>query len=144
MFCENCGSKLPGPVNFCTGCGARVPTIAPAPQTPAQNQPTPVAYPASVAPVREMPQAAQKVPVAHYAGTGIPAEQSHPAGKCAWCGAIIDAGQPNCPKCGAASAMPSRPSNSGWAKLPGRKDIAQAEFGKSVCRSKGCTFPWPT
>ena len=103
MFCENCGSKLPETANFCTGCGARVRTPAPSPQTPApqmpaQTQPPPVAYAAAMPPVHEVPQAAHKVPVANYAGTGIPVAESHPAGKCTWCGAIIDVGQHELPE----------------------------------------------
>jgi len=146
MFCENCGSKLPGTANFCTGCGARVRTPVaspqtPAPEIPAQTQPPPVAYAASVAPVQEVPQAAHRVPVTNYAGTAIPVTESHPAGKCTWCAAIIDIGQQNCPKCGAATGMASRPSNSGWAKLPGRKDMAQLNFGKSVCQIEGVYVP---
>jgi uncharacterized protein (AIM24 family) len=145
MFCENCGSKLPGPVNFCTGCGARVrtpgPSTATPPPMPAQNQPPSAAYPVAVTPVQEVPRTPHKVPVTNYAGTGIPLSETHPAGKCSWCAAIIDAGQPNCPKCGAATGMHARPSNSGWSKLPGRKDMAQLNFGKSVCQIEGVYVP---
>jgi uncharacterized protein (AIM24 family) len=145
MFCENCGSKLPGAVNFCTGCGARVRTLRASPeaspQVPTQNQPPSAAYPVAVTPVQEVPRTPHKVPVTNYAGTGIPLSETHPAGKCSWCAAIIDAGQPNCPKCGAATGMHARPSNSGWAKLPGRKDMAQLNFGKSVCQIEGVYVP---
>ncbi len=146
MFCENCGSKLTGAAKFCTACGAQARTPAaspqtPAPEMPAQTQPPPAAFAVSMPPVQQVPQAAHKVPVTNYAGTGIPLTESHPAGKCTWCGAVIDLGQQNCPKCGAATGMASRASSSGWAKLPGRKDMAQLNFGKSVCQIEGVYVP---
>lgn len=139
MFCENCGSSLPEIANFCVACGGRVPTLPASPPTPTPVQPSPGAY--GVSPAHEAPQIAHKVPVANYAGTGVPLTESHPVGTCTWCGALIDAGQPNCPKCGAATAMPSRSSKSGWSKLPGRKDMAKLNFGNSVCQIEGLYVP---
>jgi uncharacterized protein (AIM24 family) len=63
--------------------------------------------------------------------------------KCTWCGERFDvtAGQTTCPKCGAALNVSSVVSRSGWAKLPGRKDMAKLNFGKSVCQIEGTQVP---
>ena len=135
MFCENCGSPLPESANFCTGCGGRVGALPPTPPPVADIVPAPPA------PVHDVSQVAHKVSVTTYAGVGVPVTESHPAGKCTWCAALIDAGQQNCPKCGAATGLPSRSSKSGWAKLPGRKDMAKLNFGKSVCQIEGLYVP---
>jgi uncharacterized protein (AIM24 family)/RNA polymerase subunit RPABC4/transcription elongation factor Spt4 len=125
MFCENCGAGLPERANFCVHCGGQVRAAAPPP-------------------VYEAPPAAVKVPVTNYAGSGVPAAsatESQSGGKCKWCGAAIDADQQNCPKCGAATILTQRPSRSGWAKLPGRKDMAKLNFGNSVCQIEGVYVP---
>lgn len=142
MFCENCGSSLPERANFCVACGGYVRAVPPLTATPVQGQSSPVAAPSvSVPPAHDAPQVAHKVPVMNYVGTGVPLTESHPVGKCSWCDATIDAGQQNCPKCGAATSMPSRSSKSGWAKLPGRKDMAKLNFGNSVCQIEGLYVP---
>jgi uncharacterized protein (AIM24 family) len=64
--------------------------------------------------------------------------------KCSWCGAALDIanpGQTTCPKCGAALNVAAAVSRSGWAKLPGRKDMAKLTFGKSVCQIEGTQVP---
>ena len=134
MFCENCGGGLAERANFCVHCGSQVRTAS----EPAVSQP------AAPPPVYETPQAAVKVPVANYAGTAAPvasAGESHAETKCKWCAAVIDAGEQNCPKCGAATGLAQRSSKSGWAKLPGRKDMAKLNFGNSVCQIEGVYVP---
>src|SRR4051812_43128499 len=104
MFCENCGSPLPELANFCTGCGGRVrKTSPPAPVASPPAAAYQASIPAPITPARdprplEQPidqGAAQprKVAVMNYAGVGMPATESHPAARCAWCGATIDGGQ---------------------------------------------------
>ena len=123
MFCENCGAGLPERASFCVHCGGQVHAAA----SPA---------------VSETPPAIVKVPVAHYAGTAAPiSQEAHAETKCKWCAAVIEAGQQNCPKCGAATGLAQRPSRSGWAKLPGRKDMAKLNFGNSVCQIEGTYVP---
>jgi uncharacterized protein (AIM24 family)/RNA polymerase subunit RPABC4/transcription elongation factor Spt4 len=116
MFCINCGSKIPEKGNFCVNCGSRAPVPPPAP--------VPVGLPIG--------SAGQIV--------ATPVSPRGPA-KCSWCGALFEAGQNTCPKCGAASSVASVASRSGWAKLPGRKDMAKLTFGKSICQIEGTQVP---
>jgi uncharacterized protein (AIM24 family) len=133
MFCETCGSQLPDRANFCVGCGAKVQAAHPVAQA--------AAPPAYAPPAHHPPAEPRTVPVTNYAGTAAPVAAPHAPAKCNWCGAEIQAGQQNCPMCGAASNLPSRSTNSGWAKLPGRKDMAKLNFGKSVCQIEGLYSP---
>jgi len=65
----------------------------------------------------------------------------HSDTKCSWCGAVVDAGQVTCPKCGATLNVSTGVSRSGWAKLPGRKDMAKLQFGNSSCQIEGKYVP---
>jgi uncharacterized protein (AIM24 family) len=126
MFCENCGGGLPERASFCIHCGSPVRTAA-----------------APAAPAYQPPPAAVKIPVTNYAGTAVPATaetESHET-RCKWCGATVDGGQQSCPTCGAATGLAQRSSRSGWAKLPGRKDMARLNFGNSVCQIEGAYVP---
>lgn len=115
MFCVHCGSKVPDGGNFCVNCGQRV-TAAPA-----------------------VPPAGPKV---GDAGQIIATPVSRRAvGKCSWCGAAVEPGQLSCPQCGATLKMPEVATRSGWAKLPGRKDMAKLQFGNSVCQIEGKYVP---
>jgi uncharacterized protein (AIM24 family) len=60
---------------------------------------------------------------------------------CNWCSAEVDPAQNTCPRCGAAITPAKAPSHSGWAKLPGRKDMAKIQFGKSSCQIEGTYVP---
>lgn len=125
MFCTNCGAQLADTANFCVGCGGRVhraePSARPsaAPPPPAAARPTP---PASAAP---------------------PAHEVHPNAqtKCVWCGGLVEAGARACPLCGATLSGPSLVTESGWAQLPGRKDMAKLQFGNSFCQIEGNYVP---
>ena len=37
--------------------------------------------------------------------------------------------------------MPEEISKSGWAQLPGRKDMAKLQFGNSFCQIEGAYVP---
>ena len=50
-------------------------------------------------------------------------------------------GETSCPRCGAALRMPEEVSHSGWAQLPGRKDMAKLQFGNSFCQIEGVYVP---
>lgn len=122
MFCVNCGTQLRDDQNFCVQCGRQVKRAA-APAQPEQTAPAPIAEPART------PQAEdQAAPVDH-------------AGKCPWCGALFGRGETSCSRCGAALSMPDEVSASGWAQLPGRKDMAKLQFGNSFCQIEGAYVP---
>ena len=46
-----------------------------------------------------------------------------------------------CPRCGATLKSKSISTESGWAKLPGRKDMAKLQFGDSFCQIEGLYVP---
>lgn len=111
--------------NFCGSCGARVKrAAAPAPPPP----PPPPQY---VAPVIARPAPPP----------AVPRPAAHGPTKCSWCGALIEAAETTCPKCGAALGLPSLVADSGWAQLPGRKDMAKLQFGNSFCQIEGAYVP---
>lgn len=132
MFCTNCGSKIPDRGNFCVSCGSRANAPAPA----AAAAPPPAFIPPS-------PPPAQPAGPPIGAAGQITATRVSPRGsaKCSWCGATFDAVQTTCPKCGAALNISSVATRSGWAKLPGRKDMAKLQFGNSVCQIEGTYVP---
>jgi uncharacterized protein (AIM24 family) len=117
MFCSNCGAGVQETAGFCGACGAHV----------KHNDPAPVQAPP---PVRVPDEAVVQTPA--------------PAGKqttCNWCGAIVDAAQLSCPRCGATLKTKTITTESGWAKLPGRKDMAKLQFGDSFCQIEGLYVP---
>jgi len=143
MFCTNCGGKIPEGGNFCVSCGSRAPrpvSSAPVARPPAAPF-LPIPPPAPPTPV---PPPVPAGPAVGPAGQIIatPVSSRGPA-KCAWCGERFDvaASQTTCPKCGATINVSSVVSRSGWAKLPGRKDMAKLNFGKSVCQIEGTQVP---
>jgi len=123
MFCTNCGSPVRDTDNFCTACGSSMNTPAPAPSEPAE----PVQYSQPVQPPPRVPQ-----PSASAAGDPT---------SCPWCGAEISADPLSCPRCGATVKAPTVRSESGWAELPGRKDMAKLQFGNSFCQIEGLYVP---
>jgi len=116
MFCTHCGAKVPEGANFCVGCGTNIGA------TPA---PSPV--PASVQPRPEPPPV--KPPAAAVSS------------KCVWCGAVVTGSDASCPRCGAALRADRVVTESGWAELPGRKDMAKLHFGNSSCQIEGVYVP---
>lgn len=131
MFCVNCGNKLQERVNFCTSCGTRAGSPPAPPAVPIQ--PVVTAYPSPPVPTGPPIGAAGQVIATPVSKTG--------AAKCSWCGAVFDGVQTTCPKCGAALNISSVTARSGWAKLPGRKDMAKLQFGNSVCQIEGTYVP---
>jgi uncharacterized protein (AIM24 family) len=113
MFCTHCGARIREDGIFCEGCGARV-----------KRAEESVAPPPAPAPAPSMHQT-----VAAAAVT------------CSWCGALVQAGQEACPKCGAALDKLPAATQSGWKKLPGRKDMAKLQFGNSFCQIEGLYVP---
>jgi uncharacterized protein (AIM24 family) len=125
MFCTNCGSPVQDTANFCTGCGGAVNrTAAP---VPPPDPAAPIEY---SRPVQPPPRPAEPPPIA--AGTPT---------NCPWCAAEIDPSHLSCPRCGATLKAPPAPSASGWAELPGRKDMAKLQFGDSFCQIEGLYVP---
>ncbi len=132
MFCTSCGARVPDSANFCVGCGTRVNRVVPeqpaAPPPPAYAPPPP-AYP-SPPPYAAPPAHPQAVPQA-----------AGPVSKCPWCAAPVSSGQLSCPRCGATVNLQGVVTRSGWAQLPGRKDMAKLQFGNSSCQIEGVYVP---
>ena len=122
MFCVNCGARVTEGGSFCVACGSRVK------HQEAASAPAPVQDP-EPAMAAEAPPAPAAPPVRH--GTA----------KCSWCGAVIEAGQAACPRCGAAFGRHASATESGWAELPGRRDMAKLQFGNSSCQIEGMYVP---
>jgi uncharacterized protein (AIM24 family) len=129
MFCVNCGNQIRDDQNFCPGCGSAV-KRASVSGPPERETPAVLTEPERAAP-------------AAYAAPPLEPEPAVPSagGKCAWCGGSIARGQTSCPRCGAALSMPEEVSKSGWAQLPGRKDMAKLQFGNSFCQIEGAYVP---
>lgn len=135
MFCVNCGTQIRDGQNFCVGCGSPVKRPAPAGDARVEQ----------AAPPSDVSQYA-----AQYAAPSAPkyvqAEEQRPvamdhAGKCQWCGAPFTRGETGCSRCGASLSMPEEVSQSGWAQLPGRTDMAKIQFGNSFCQIEGAYVP---
>jgi uncharacterized protein (AIM24 family) len=60
---------------------------------------------------------------------------------CTWCGQPSDGSSLSCPACGAAVDVRDVVSQSGWSKLPGRRDMAKLQFGNSYCQVEGTYVP---
>jgi uncharacterized protein (AIM24 family) len=129
MFCVRCGARMADGANFCGGCGSRVSTAPPAVPPPSQTAaPRPSATPD--------PRYTPRSPAVPPATTGVQATT-----KCNWCGAVLEGAQATCPRCGAATGMPTTVGDSGWAQLPGRKDMAKLQCGNSSCQIEGTYVP---
>ena len=125
MFCVDCGSKIPVNGAFCQMCG-----------TPAKDAPGPAAPP-------PLPVAPKSPAIGEQGQIIATPVTPHGTAKCSWCGDLVDvnSGDTNCPKCGATLNAASIKTRSGWAKLPGRKDMAKLQFGNSVCQIEGTYVP---
>ncbi len=62
---------------------------------------------------------------------------------CQWCGAPFARGETSCSRCGAALSIPEEVSPSGWAQLPGRKDMAKIQFRKFLLPDRRPSCQWP-
>ncbi|HVT95187.1 MAG TPA: AIM24 family protein [Bryobacteraceae bacterium] len=127
MFCVNCGARVGEEASFCISCGNRIhraPAAAPPPPPSSPPPPSPAPLSAHPHPL----QAAQPSP-------------GHAQTKCSWCGAAVEASQRSCPMCGATLNTAVAVTRSGWAQLPGRKDMAKLQFGNSVCQIEGNYVP---
>jgi uncharacterized protein (AIM24 family) len=60
---------------------------------------------------------------------------------CPYCGATSDGTTGSCPACGAPVDIKIIVSKSGWLELPGIKDMARLQFGKSQCQIEGKYVP---
>jgi len=60
---------------------------------------------------------------------------------CTWCGQATDGTALSCPACGAQVDVRDIVSESGWTELPGRKDMAKLQFGRSFCQIEGTYVP---
>ncbi len=113
MFCSNCGSPAAEGARFCGNCGSPIRQVEAAPPQPSRP-----------------PQA----PIPSVVSAG-------PTQTCPWCSAVANAGQSSCPRCGATLQARLGVTESGWSKLPGRKDMAKLQFGNSFCQIEGLYVP---
>jgi len=60
---------------------------------------------------------------------------------CTWCGQASDGTDLSCPACGAEVDVQNVVSKSGWTELPGRRDMAKLQFGRSFCQVEGTYVP---
>ncbi len=60
---------------------------------------------------------------------------------CNWCGAVSDGTALSCPACGATINVANIVTPTGWIELPGRKDMAKLQIGKSSCQIEGLYVP---
>jgi len=60
---------------------------------------------------------------------------------CAWCGTVTDGTALSCPSCGASMDVHSTITQSGWTEVPGRRDMARIQFGKSSAQIEGTYVP---
>lgn len=120
MFCTHCGAKVPEGANFCVGCGTKVGAGSPVAPPPLPSPPP------RVEPRLQRPP--QPPPVAATS-------------KCVWCAAVVTGSDTSCPRCGAALRVDRVVTESGWAELPGRKDMAKLHFGNSSCQIEGVYVP---
>ena len=111
MFCTTCGARIQDNAAFCVSCGAPVKV---APSAASQQEPD---------------------------GRTIRPTSYTSQSACPWCRSIIDPSQLSCPRCGATVNAPPVTTESGWAKLPGRKDMAKLQFGNSFCQIEGTYVP---
>ncbi len=60
---------------------------------------------------------------------------------CNWCGTVSDGTSLSCPACGATINVEEIITPTGWVELPGRKDMAKLQIGKSSCQIEGLYVP---
>ena len=60
---------------------------------------------------------------------------------CGWCGRSGSGAELSCPACGASIDVKSIVTESGWAELPGIRDMAKLQFGNSYCQIEGMYVP---
>src|SRR5215813_2119810 len=61
--------------------------------------------------------------------------------RCGWCGHAGEGTELTCPACGAAVDVREVVTDSGWVELPGIKDMARLQFGRSYCQIEGKYVP---
>jgi uncharacterized protein (AIM24 family) len=60
---------------------------------------------------------------------------------CNWCGAVSGGTTLNCPACGASLDVRLNVTESGWAEVPGRRDMAKIQMGNSTLQIEGAYVP---
>ncbi len=60
---------------------------------------------------------------------------------CNWCGTVSDGTSLSCPACGATINVKEIVTATGWIEVPGRKDMAKLQIGKSSCQIEGLYVP---
>ena len=60
---------------------------------------------------------------------------------CPWCGTTSAGTSLSCPGCGSSIDISKVSTRSGWSEVPGQKDMAKLQFGKSYCQIEGKYVP---
>src|SRR5260221_13085968 len=60
---------------------------------------------------------------------------------CNWCGTVSGGTTLNCPACGASLDVRLTVTESGWAEVPGRRDMAKIQMGNSSLQIEGALVP---
>jgi uncharacterized protein (AIM24 family) len=60
---------------------------------------------------------------------------------CNWCGTVSGGTTLNCPACGASLDVRLTVTESGWAEVPGRRDMAKIQMGDSTLQIEGALVP---
>jgi uncharacterized protein (AIM24 family) len=60
---------------------------------------------------------------------------------CEWCNTESDGSALSCPGCGAPTDIEAVESPSGWKEMPGIRDMARLEMGRSTCQIEGSYVP---
>ncbi|HXO21971.1 MAG TPA: AIM24 family protein [Thermoanaerobaculia bacterium] len=79
-----------------------------------------------------------ETPSSSAASAGAPPLRSY---TCPWCGLASQGTDLSCRACGATVDVRAIVTRSGWAELPGRKDMAKLQFGHSSCQIEGTYVP---
>ena len=60
---------------------------------------------------------------------------------CNWCGTVSDGTSLSCPACSATVNVKEIVTPTGWVELPGCRDMAKLQIGKSSCQIEGLYVP---
>jgi len=60
---------------------------------------------------------------------------------CNWCGTVSSGTTLNCPACGASLDVRLTVTKSGWAEVPGRRDMAKIQMDNSTLQIEGALVP---
>lgn len=66
---------------------------------------------------------------------------ANPVPSCPWCASPLSPGRASCGACGAPVDRPLEVDDAGWVSMPGARDLAELQFGRSRCQIAGAYVP---